>query len=118
MSARIAVEAACLVPLLRWRSKVRTGDEPTRPLERQLGPRQTRGADRRVKVLAASSIVLRVQDGILNITNWLQLLRFGIVGAGGYAVNLVVFAVMVQKRRGGHHCVAATVAFLAAVNSR
>lgn len=35
----------------------------------------------------------RVRDGVRHAGNWLQLLRFGTVGAVGYVVNLVVFAV-------------------------
>ena len=34
----------------------------------------------------------RVRAGLRKPGNWLQLLRFGLVGASGYAVNLAVFA--------------------------
>jgi putative flippase GtrA len=38
----------------------------------------------------------RLLIGIRHPGNWLQLLRFGAVGASGYVVNLVVFAVCVH----------------------
>ena len=38
----------------------------------------------------------RVRIGISSGENWLQLIRFGVVGVTGYAVNLVVFAVCVH----------------------
>jgi len=34
----------------------------------------------------------RVHHGLRKPANWLQLLRFGAVGASGYVVNLAVFA--------------------------
>jgi putative flippase GtrA len=46
--------------------------------------------------------------------NWYQLVRFGLVGASGYVVNLVVFTVLVEGF-GVHHLLAATAAFLIAV---
>ena len=38
----------------------------------------------------------RVRIGIRKGDNWLQLIRFGVVGASGYAVNLAVFALCVH----------------------
>src|SRR2546423_14399608 len=35
---------------------------------------------------------VRVRHGVRKPHNWLQLVRFGAVGASGYVVNLVVFA--------------------------
>jgi dolichol-phosphate mannosyltransferase len=40
--------------------------------------------------------LLRVRHGLRKPHNWLQLARFGAVGASGYVVNLVVFAVCVH----------------------
>jgi dolichol-phosphate mannosyltransferase len=40
--------------------------------------------------------LLRVRHGIRHPHNWLQLGRFGAVGASGYVVNLVVFAACVH----------------------
>jgi putative flippase GtrA len=48
--------------------------------------------------------------------NWLQLLRFCLVGAIGYAINVSVFAICVEAG-GLHHLVAATVAFGVAVTN-
>ena len=38
----------------------------------------------------------RVRAGLRKPSNWLQLMRFGAVGASGYVVNLVVFALLVH----------------------
>jgi dolichol-phosphate mannosyltransferase len=48
--------------------------------------------------------------------NWLQLMRFGVVGASGYAVNLGVFALAVGPLGLGH-AAAATMSFLVAVSN-
>ena len=48
--------------------------------------------------------------------NWVQLGKFLVVGASGYAVNLVVYAVLVQGP-GLHYLAAATVSFLFAVTN-
>jgi dolichol-phosphate mannosyltransferase len=40
--------------------------------------------------------LLRVRHGIRRTHNWLQLVRFGAVGACGYVVNLAVFAACVH----------------------
>jgi putative flippase GtrA len=39
---------------------------------------------------------LRVRHGLRRTHNWLQLVRFGAVGASGYVVNLAVFAACVH----------------------
>lgn len=54
--------------------------------------------------------------GLRRPANWLQLLRFGVVGAGGYVVNLAVFAIAVGPLEFGHRS-AATLAFLVAVTN-
>jgi putative flippase GtrA len=38
----------------------------------------------------------RVRHGLRHPRNWLQLVRFGLVGASGYVVNLAVFALLVH----------------------
>jgi putative flippase GtrA len=38
----------------------------------------------------------RVRLGMQEGENWLQLIRFGVVGATGYAVNTIVFAVLLH----------------------
>ena len=44
----------------------------------------------------AVSLRVRVRHGVRKTHNWLQLIRFGAVGATGYVVNLVVFAACVH----------------------
>jgi putative flippase GtrA len=46
--------------------------------------------------------------------NWYELVRFGLVGASGYVVNLAVFTALVAGLD-VHHLLAATGAFLVAV---
>lgn len=48
--------------------------------------------------------------------NWVQLLKFGVVGGSGYLINLVVFAALVD-RLGVHHAIAAIAAFCVAVTN-
>jgi dolichol-phosphate mannosyltransferase len=55
-----------------------------------------------------------VRAGLRKPHNWLQLVKFCVVGASGYVVNLCVFAVCVEVLD-LHHLVAATVAFVVAV---
>jgi putative flippase GtrA len=56
----------------------------------------------------------RVRHGVRKPHNWLQLIRFGAVGASGYVVNLVVFALCVHGF-GINYKVAAVVAFAVSV---
>jgi putative flippase GtrA len=48
--------------------------------------------------------------------NWVQLLKFGLVGASGYLINLGVFALLADYV-GIHHLVAAVGAFAVAVTN-
>jgi putative flippase GtrA len=59
---------------------------------------------------------VRVRAAVRRPHAWLQLLRFGLVGASGYAVNLAVFALAVHGAGLGYQ-VAATLAFLVAVSN-
>lgn len=56
----------------------------------------------------------RVRAGTRDRDNWLQLVRFALVGASGYAVNLVFFALL-SEAAGLHHALAAIGAFCVAV---
>jgi putative flippase GtrA len=56
----------------------------------------------------------RVRAGLRRRSNWAQLVRFSVVGASGYVVNLAVFSLLVTSG-GLHYRVAATLAFLVAV---
>jgi dolichol-phosphate mannosyltransferase len=56
----------------------------------------------------------RVRRGVRHTENWLQLVRFATVGASGYVVNLIVFAVCVHVVALDYR-VASVVAFLVSV---
>ena len=56
----------------------------------------------------------RVREGMRRPHNWLQLLKFCVVGGSGYVVNLAVFSAAVWALD-LHHLVAATLAFVVAV---
>jgi putative flippase GtrA len=53
----------------------------------------------------------RLLHGMRRPANWLQLVRFAIVGASGYAVNLILYALLV-KVLGVEYLVAETVAWI------
>ena len=65
---------------------------------------------------AAWELVRRVHLGSRKPANWLQLFKFGVVGASGYAINLIVFAGLTGGL-GVHHIAAAVGAFCVAVSS-
>ncbi len=57
---------------------------------------------------------MRLLHGMRKPHNWLQLVRFGMVGALGFVVNLAVYAVLVHSMSVEYH-LAAAVAWLVAV---
>src|SRR5947209_20433779 len=57
---------------------------------------------------------VRVRHGVRKTHNWLQLMRFAMVGASGYLVNLAVFAACVHVL-GIDYRVASAVAFAVSV---
>ena len=59
---------------------------------------------------------VRVRHGVRKPHNWLQLVRFGAVGASGYVVNLVVFAGCVHVL-GIDYRVSAVVAWIVSVTN-
>jgi dolichol-phosphate mannosyltransferase len=61
-------------------------------------------------------LVQRVRRGTREPARWVELFKFGVVGASGYVVNLVVFAILVEGL-GAHHLVAAVGAFCVAVTN-
>jgi len=75
----------------------------TVPLPAHVRPRQATG-----------NPLLRVRHGLRQTHNWLQLARFGAVGATGYVVNLLVFAVCVHVLAIGYH-VSAVIAWAVSV---
>jgi putative flippase GtrA len=60
------------------------------------------------------SVSSRTSAALRRRTNWIQLVKFGIVGASGYVVNLVVFAVLLSW---GAHVAAAISFVVAAANN-
>jgi putative flippase GtrA len=58
----------------------------------------------------------RIGRGTLKPGNWVQLFQFGLVGASGYVVNLVVFALLVGPVD-LHYIPAAVLAFCVAVTN-
>ena len=56
----------------------------------------------------------RMHAGVRRPANWMELVRFGIVGASGYVVNLAVFTLLVHGAD-AHYRLAATAAFVVAV---
>jgi dolichol-phosphate mannosyltransferase len=64
----------------------------------------------------ASDHALRVGRGMRKPGNWVQLVKFGAVGASGYVVNLAVYTTLV-KAFGVHYILAAVLAFCVAVTN-
>ena len=58
----------------------------------------------------------RVYHGLRKPGNWVQLIKFGIVGFSGYVINLAVFSLMVEGV-GINYRPAAVVAFVVAVTN-
>ena len=65
-------------------------------------------------VVAPPRLRARMRRGVRTPANWMELVRFGVVGASGYVVNLTVFATLVHGVD-AHYRLAATGAFLVAV---
>lgn len=72
--------------------------------------------DRALTPPPESGLLRRIHHGTRKPGNWMQLLKFGLVGGSGYAVNLVVFALLTGAL-GLHHIPAAVGAFCVAVVS-
>ena len=57
----------------------------------------------------------RAVQALRRPANWIQLAKFGVVGASGYVVNLLVFSSLL-KGAGLHYLAAATVSFVVAAS--
>ncbi len=66
--------------------------------------------------MTASELAYRLGAAARRPANWVQLLKFGIVGGSGYLINLGVFAVLAGSF-GVHHSIAAVGAFGVAVTN-
>ncbi|HET8814887.1 MAG TPA: GtrA family protein [Solirubrobacterales bacterium] len=64
----------------------------------------------------ASEIAYRIGAAARHPANWVQLLKFGLVGASGYLINLAVFALLAGSLD-IHHLAAASGAFAVAVTN-
>ena len=70
----------------------------------------------RTSALRASSALARTRGALGRRNNWLQLLRFCVVGASGYVVNLAVYLLLLRGFD-AHYLLAATGSFLVAVTN-
>lgn len=66
--------------------------------------------------MSAAQLAYRIGAAARQGANWLQLLKFGLVGGSGYLINLAVFAVLAGNL-GVHHSLAAIGAFAVAVTN-
>ncbi len=64
----------------------------------------------------AQGLAYRIGAAARQPANWVQLLKFGLVGGSGYVINLAVFAVLAANF-GIHHAIAAVAAFAVAVTN-
>jgi putative flippase GtrA len=64
----------------------------------------------------AADHALRVGRGLRKPANWMQLVKFSVVGASGYVVNLAVYTTMVHALD-VHYILAAVLAFCVAVTN-
>ena len=70
----------------------------------------------RSSAVRASGALTRTRNALGRRANWLQLAKFCAVGASGYAVNLLVYSLLVEGL-GLHYLVAATCSFVVAVTN-
>jgi dolichol-phosphate mannosyltransferase len=68
------------------------------------------------EAVAVLPVRSRVRAGLRHPANWFQLVRFGLVGASGYVVNLVVFTLALHVLGVGYRR-AAGIAFVVAVTN-
>ncbi len=64
----------------------------------------------------ATDLAYRIGAAARQPANWVQLLKFGLVGGSGYLINLAVFALLTGNL-GIHHVAAAIGAFAVAVTN-
>lgn len=64
----------------------------------------------------AAEFAYRLSAAARRPASWWQLVKFGLVGASGYLINLAVF-VLLSDSFGAHHALAAIGAFCVAVSS-
>jgi putative flippase GtrA len=67
-------------------------------------------------VSPATELAYRIGAAARQPANWVQLLKFGLVGGSGYLINLAIFAILAGNL-GVYHAVAAVGAFCVAVTN-
>jgi len=72
--------------------------------------------DEQVATAPPPRVHTRVRHGLRRPHNWVQLVKFCVVGGSGYVVNLAVFTAAVHLA-GIHYLAAATLAFVVAVTN-
>ena len=75
-----------------------------------------RSRTQRPAISGQSRVHTRVRHGMRRPHNWLQLVKFCVVGGSGFLVNLTVFA-LAAKGLGLHHLESAAVAYVVAVTN-
>jgi putative flippase GtrA len=65
---------------------------------------------------ATAAVRTRAGRALRHPANWIQLAKFSVVGAMGYALNLLVYAALLRGA-GWHYAAAATGSFLVAVTN-
>ncbi len=70
----------------------------------------------RSAAVRASGALARTRGALGRRANWVQLTRFGVVGASGYVVNLAVYTALVRGFE-LHYLLAAVCSFLVAVTN-
>ena len=65
---------------------------------------------------AQNSLAVRIGAAARHPDNWIQLVKFGVVGGSGYVINLIVFAFLASNL-GVFHAVAAVGAFVVALGN-
>jgi dolichol-phosphate mannosyltransferase len=63
-----------------------------------------------------ANLAVRLHHAARKPHNWIQLVKFGVVGGSGYVINLIVFAFLASNL-GVYHVVAAVGAFLVALGN-
>ena len=90
---------------------------PRRPVDAARPPGWIAGEGRAARAAHWTwRLIRRIHLGAREPANWVQLFKFGLVGGSGYAVNLIVFALLAGPL-GVHHIAAAVGAFCVAVTN-
>jgi putative flippase GtrA len=70
-----------------------------------------------VETPTAISPHMRLIHGLRKPANWMQLVQFGVVGGTGFAINTVVYILVLNREGRSHYILASFVAFCFAVTN-